>query len=122
MLDFAVDHVLHNVGSMSVDGGENLRGIPLVTLNLVKVDGVGVKIGATEDAVSRHKQQCLRFVYDLFGCWLVLGMRGNPVILLFGKEDYCTAEVPWTSYTYTRRLAFGFVHFTGQESCEGNHY
>ena len=26
-------------------------------------------------------------------------MRGNPVILLSGKEDYyCTAEVPWTSY------------------------
>lgn len=96
MPDFAVDHVLHNVGSMSVDGGENLRGVPLATLNLVKVDGVGVKIGATEDAVSRHKQQCVRFVYDLFGCWLVLliGMRGNPVILLFGKADYCTAEVP----------------------------
>lgn len=24
MVDFAVDHILHNVGSMSVDGGENL--------------------------------------------------------------------------------------------------
>lgn len=71
----------------------------MVTLDLVKADGVGVKIGATEDAVSRHKQQCLRFVHDLFGCLLVLliGMRGNPVILLSGKEDYCTRtlELYW---------------------------
>ena len=102
MLDFAVDHLLHNVGSMSVEGGENFRGVPLVTLDLVKTDWVGVKIGATEDVVSRHKQQCLRFIHDLFGCWLVLliGMRVNPVILLSGKEDYCTAEVPWTSYIF----------------------
>lgn len=64
--------------------------------DLVKADRVDVKIGATEDEVSRHKQQCLCFVYDLFGCWLVLlvGMGGNPVILLSGKEDYGTAEVP----------------------------
>ena len=100
MLDFAVDHVLHNVGSMSVDGGENLCSVPLVTLDLVKADGIGVKIGATEDVVSRHKQQCPRFVHDLFGCSLVMliGTRGNPVILLSEKEDYCTAEVPWSSY------------------------
>ena len=106
MVDFAVDHILHNIGSMSMDGGENLCSVPLVIFDLVKADGVGVKIGATEDEVSRHKQQCLRFVHDLFGCWLVMliGMRGNPVILLSGKEDYCA------------------VHFTGQESCKGNHY
>ena len=73
---------------------------PLVTLDLVKGDGIGVKIGATEGVVSRHKQQCLHLVHDLFGCWLVMliGMRGNPVILLSEKEDYCTAEVPRTSY------------------------
>lgn len=55
MLDFTVDRILHNVGSMSVEGGENLCSVPLVIFDLVKADGVDVKIGATEDEVSRHK-------------------------------------------------------------------
>ncbi len=54
-VDFAVDHILHKVGSMSVNGGENLCSVPLVIFDLVKADGVDVEIGASEDEVSRHK-------------------------------------------------------------------
>lgn len=69
LLDFAVDDVFHNVGSMAVDGGEILLGVPLVVLDLHKADGVCVKIGATEEVVSWHKQQCLGIVHDLFTCY-----------------------------------------------------